>query len=396
MAAVIVAAMKILHVIPSLALETGGPPRACLGMAGAIVARGHQATVFSTDHGMPPEVLEAPQTVDGIVVRYFPLQRPRKFATSWPMAAALMRETGAYDVVHLHTLHRFQDWAVLRACRRHGVPYVLMANGALDPYIFRRKRCQKYLAELLYQDRVRKNAAAIQYLTENERTASTPQAMGAPGVILPVGIDPRKYAELPQKGGFRARHPECGERPIVLFLGRLHEKKGLDILVRAFAACRARGLDAELVIAGPDEGVGAATERLAAEAGLGERVLFTGMISEAEKMMLLADANVFALTSHSENFGLTLIEAMACGLPILVSDHVDLWQEVAAARSGRVTTVDVAAVTEALEALLRDPVERRAMGERGKRLVAERFVWPRIGEALERLYIEVAAKRPVA
>lgn len=387
-------AMNILHVIPSLALETGGPPRACLGMANAVVRRGHRATVFATDHGLTPTAARGPLEDGGIVIRYFPLERPRILATSWPMAAALDAEVGDYDVVHLHALHRFQDWATERACRRHRVPYVIMANGAFDPYIFRRKRIRKRIAELVFQDRATRHAAAIQYLTAHEKNASEPRTLGTPGVVLPVGIEPGTFATLPQKGGFRARHPEIQGRPIVLYLGRLHEKKGLDILVRAFAECAAHGLEAQLVIAGPDEGMRTATERLAAGAGLAGRASFTGMLTEAEKMALLADADLFALVSHSENFGLAVVEAMACGLPVLVSNRVDLWHEVEAAGSGSVTSLEPGSVARALEAMLRDPQGRKAMGERGKRLVAERFTWPRIGEALERLYANVAAGRP--
>jgi len=386
-----VAAMNILHVIASLAPETGGPPRACLGMARAIARRGHRVTVFSTDHGLAPALPRGPIEEQGVAIRYFPLEWPRGLATSWPMAAALMRETGGYDLVHLHALHRFQDWAVARACRRHHKPYIIMANGILDPYIFRRKRLVKRAAELLFQDRATRGAAVIQYVTEREKAASAPHALGVPGVVIPLGIDAAAFAALPAPGAFRSRHQEIGARPIVLFLGRLHEKKGIDVLVRAFAACTRCGLDAALVIAGPDEGVRGATERLAEAEGIAARTLFTGMLGDDEKMPLLADADVFALTSHSENFGIAVVEAMAAGLPVLVSERVDLAPEVEVGGAGKVTAVEAGAVAEALAAMLGDAAGRRAMGERGRRLVAERYTWPQVGEALERLYAEVVA-----
>jgi glycosyltransferase involved in cell wall biosynthesis len=388
-----VAAMNILHVIASLAPESGGPAKACFEMARAVARRGHRVAIFATDHGAAAGEAGGRSARDGVEIRFFPRQFPKFFATSWPLARALLLEVGGADVVHLHSLYRFHDWAAARACRRHGVPYILRPHGTLDPYQFRQHRLRKHVMEALFQNSVTRRAAAIHYTAEDEMRISTPYALGAPGAVVPLGLDLEEYRDLPAKGSFRAAHPEVGARPIILFLGRLHRKKGLDVLARAFAQSVRRDTDAHLVIAGPDAGMAAAVRRILEENGVAERATFTGMVQGEEKLALLADADLFVLPSWSENFGLAIAEALAVGVPVLISEHVNIWREIEAAGCGRVVPVDAARVAAGMAEMLREPAKLRAMGELGKRLIAERFVWPRVGAALEQLYARVAERR---
>ncbi len=385
--------MNILHVIASLAAESGGPAKACLEMARAMDGRGHAVSIFTTDRGLDPSTPARPEAGGGVAVRYFPEQWPRTLATSRPLGRALKAEVGRFDVVHLHSLYLYSDWATARACRIHGVPYILRPHGSLDPYQYRQHRLRKFIAEQLFQNNVTRHAAALHFTSEDEMRLAEPYAFGVPGVVVPLGLDLAAYSALPPKGAFRALHPEIGPRPILLFLGRLHEKKGLDVLARAFADCVRRGSDAFLVIAGPDDGMLAPTQRILAEEGMAGRALFTGMVTGADKLALFADADLFALPSHSENFGISVVEALACGVPVLISDHVNLWREVEAAGCGRIEPVDVGAVSAALSSLLADPGALRTMGQRGRTLVANRFTWPRVADALDRLYKRIAAPR---
>ncbi|HUC61863.1 MAG TPA: glycosyltransferase [Alphaproteobacteria bacterium] len=383
--------MNILHVVATLAAESGGPAKACLDMAHASAGRGHAVSIFTTERGLDADARARPDSGAGVAIRYFPEQWPRTLATSWPMARALMAEAGGFDVVHLHSLYLFTDWATARACRAHGVPYILRPHGTLDPYQYRQHRLRKLAVELLFQNDVTRHAAALHYTAEDEMRLAEPYALGVPGVVIPLGLELEAYSSLPPKGEFRKHHPEIGQRPIVLFLGRLHPKKGLDVLARAFARCVRQGSDAFLVVAGPDDGMLTATQRIVAEEGIVERTLFTGMVSGREKLALLADAELFALPSYSENFGIAAVEALACGVPVLISPHVNLWREVEAAGCGRIAPVEPEAVAEALAALLADPATRRAMGQKGRTLVANRFTWPRVADALDRLYKRIAA-----
>ncbi len=221
-----------------------------------------------------------------------------------------------------------------------------------------------------------------------------PHALGVPGAVAPLGIELEVYEALPPRGSFRAHHPEIGARPILLFLGRLHEKKGLDLVARAFGRCVREGLDAHLVIAGPDDGMRASLERWLAEEGVAGRSHLAGMVEGAEKLALLADADLFLLPSRSENFGLAVVEAMAAGLPVLISDQVNLWPEVKAAGAGRVVPIDdVPRLAAAIKELLADPAALRAMGERGRHAAFANYGWEEAAARLERVYEDVVAGR---
>ena len=381
--------MKILHVIGDLSPASGGPAKACFEMARAVARRGHRLAIYTTDFGQPPDTLPAggaPLMRDGVELRYFPLQPPRIWLASWPLRRALRADVGAFDLVHVHSLYLFHDWAAFAACRQAGVPYLLRPHGTLDPYIHRRHRARKAIFELWFQHRMLAGAAAIHYTAAEEMRLAAPFACGAPGIVVPNGLDLADYARLPPAGSFRRRHPVIGDAPIVLFFGRLNFKKGLDLLTAAFGRLGPRAGDAWLVIAGPDGGYRAATEAFVDQAGIRGRTVFTGLLQGEEKLAALADADLFVLPSYSENFGIAVIEAMACGLPVVISDRVNIWREIVADGAGLATPCEADAVADAMAQLLADPGQRRAMGAAGRRSVARRYEWDHVAEALEAAY----------
>lgn len=380
--------MKILHVIGSLADFYGGPSKACFEMARAVARRGHEVSIFATDHGgagVSRSLAGERTEPDGMVVRHFPALPPRFWMFSPALKHALGEEIPRVDVVHLHSLYLFHDKVAGRECRRAGVPYLLSPHGTLDPYLYRRHRLRKTLMERWFQNAVTRGAAAIHFTTEEERRLATPHVFGVRGAVVPLGLDIDEYRPLPPRGRFRAAHPEIGGRPIVLFLGRLNFKKGLDVLIRAFAEA-AGTADAHLVIAGPDGGMGTRTRAWVDSHGLRARTTFAGMVTGAAKLELLADSDLFVLPSYSENFGIAVIEAMACGLPVAVSDRVNLWREVAGAGAGWVAPPRPEPFRAALVEALSDPRAAREKGARGVRLVSERFRWSEIAAALENVY----------
>ena len=204
---------------------------------------------------------------------------------------------------------------------------------------------------------------------------------------MPLGINFDEFAVLPEPGSFRRRYPEIGDKSIILFFGRVNFKKGLDILAKAFGAVARRREDVHLVIAGPDnEGWGDKARAWLGEEGLLARTTFTGMLLGPEKLAVLRDASLFVLPSYSENFGLAVIEAMAAGLPVIISDKVNIWREVHAGGAGRVIPCDAPALAEQILELLDNPDAARQMGQQGRSLVQERFQWPRIARRLAEAY----------
>ncbi len=386
--------MRVLHVIAGLAPRYGGPSQACRDMAGAVARRGHAVSIYTTNLD-GPTVLDVPTDrpveEDGVALRYFPIQAPRFWGTSWPLAEGLKRAIPEHDVVHIHSLYLFHDWAAGRLCRAAGVPYLVRPHGTLDPFIHRRHRLRKALMEAVFQNRVLRQAAAIHYTTEEEMRLAAPYARGAPGAVVPNGLDVADYDDLPPPGTFRARHPEIGDRTIVLFFGRLNFKKGLDVLARAYGAIARARDDVHLVLAGPDDDMRDKAEAWLTAEGVRDRATFTGMLLGDEKLALLADSDLFVLPSYSENFGIAVVESMACRLPVLISDKVNIWREVEAAGAGRVTPAEATAFGAAMSDLLDSPGRRRAMGEAGRTLVGEAYDWRRIAERLEALYTAVVA-----
>jgi glycosyltransferase involved in cell wall biosynthesis len=382
--------LRILHVIGDLAPESGGPAKAGFEMARAVARRGHEVSIYATDFGQEPSTPREQQR-DGVRIRLFPLQTPKIWLASWPMRQALAGDLPGYDLIHLHSLYLFHDWVVHDLARRHRKPYLLRPHGTLDPYIFRRRRLKKVLFDHWFQNRLLAEAAAIHYTAEEEKRLAEPFVHGAPGVVIPNGLDPSEYARLPAKGSFRDRHPEIGGRQIVLFLGRINFKKGLDILAAAFGQLGRE--DLHLVIAGPDGGYLAETRRFVEEAGISARTSFVGMLQGEDKLAAFADASLFVLPSYSENFGIAVIEALACGLPVLISDHVNIWREVVADGAGLAAPPEAAPFAQRLREMLAEPGQLVRMGQAGRASVARRYDWANIAQRLEEVYGAILAGR---
>ncbi|MGQ0663938.1 MAG: glycosyltransferase [Pseudomonadota bacterium] len=388
--------IRILHVIASLALKTGGPAVAARGMAGALARLGHEVAIHTTDREMgavEAASLAAEMREAGVELKVYRQHFPAVFATSLPLARGLGEAIPRVDLVHLHSLYLFHDWAAARACRRHGVPYLLRPHGSLDPYLWRRHRLRKRAIELAFQNRVIRAAAALHFTAAEEMRLAQPYCQGTAGVVIPNGLALADYADLPPPGGLRRAFPEIGARRIVLFLGRLNFKKGLDLLIPAFARAVLSAPDLHLVIAGPDDGMKRRTVGWIAEAGIAARVTFTGLIEGRAKLAAFRDAACFVLPSYSENFGLAVVEAMACSVPVAITEGVNIWREVAGAGAGLVGPPSVDAVAAQIAELVHDPARAAAMGERGKALVAANFAWERIARDLESVYRSLAARR---
>jgi glycosyltransferase involved in cell wall biosynthesis len=313
--------------------------------------------------------------------------------TSWPLARALEGAIPQADVVHLHSLYLFHVWATARLCRRCGVPYLLRPHGTLDPFLWKRHRARKAIMEALFQNRVLREAAAVHYTAEEELRLAEPYVQGAKGVVISNGLDLEQYATLPPSGTFRSQHPEIGDRRIVLFLSRLNFKKGLDLLVPGFARVARQRSDLHLVIAGPDDGELAATQARVAAEKIVDRVTFVGMLDHQRKLAAFRDAAMFVLPSYSENFGIAIVEALACGVPVATTDKVNIWREIEQAGAGLIGPPAIDSVAQQIETLAADPARAAAMGERGKALVAQKFSWSKIARDLETVYRSLASSK---
>jgi glycosyltransferase involved in cell wall biosynthesis len=386
--------MRILHVIASLAPRYGGPSKVLPEMCRALAARGHDVEIFTTNVDGPttlPVPVGVPQALDGVTVTYFDVHWPRYYKASFGLGRALHDQVDSFDVVHVHSLYLFHTSAASFYAHRHRVPYVIRPHGTLDPYQRARHRGRKAVYDLLIERRNLDRAGGIHCTSLAEKSAIEPLRLSAPCFVVPLGVEVPEVEQTGTLGDGRRTCEEFSGREYVTFVGRLSLKKGLDILLQAFAQVRSLRPDAHLVIAGPDdEGLGRRLHAHVRRLRLESRVSFRETVTGQAKADLLRRSSVFVLASMDENFGVSVVEAMAARVPVVLTSGVAIHREITEAEAGLVVPRTPAAVASAILRLLNDPVGRRRLGENGRRLVETSFTWPRIASQLEQMYQAVS------
>jgi glycosyltransferase involved in cell wall biosynthesis len=394
--------VKILHIVAALAKRYGGPSKACLEMARATAKLGHEVTIFTTNiDGEFDLDVPANKAVwdQGVRIFYFKVGTPRFWKLSFPLARAIAKHVAEFDVVHVHSLYLFPNMVTGYFCRKNKIPYIARPHGTLDPFLWKRHRFRKTIVEFLFENKNLKNAAAIHYTTLEEKELAKKWTFNRPGIIIPNGLYPEDYANLPTKGTLQQKYPELKNKKIILFFGRVSFKKGFDVLIPAFSKLAKELSDCHLVIAGPDlEGLTETfTEEFEANGikcgGKNSQVTFTGMLEGIMKLAVLNDSDLFVLPSYTENFGISVIEAMACSLPVLISNKVNIWDKVVEADAGWAGPTDAEWFYLKMKELVLDKELRKKMGENGKKLVSDQYSWPQIARKLEKEYFKLCAKK---
>jgi glycosyltransferase involved in cell wall biosynthesis len=362
--------MKIAHVIRSLDPLGGGPPIVVVRLAAELARQGHDVRIISEP---------APDARERIAAMIGSLPGAQKVQYESSGNHAAMKNAG---IIHLHGVwDSILNSAAAEAYRR-SIPYVIAPHGMLDPWSLSQKSWKKKLALLLGYRSMLNRCAFLHLLNSDEQQLIAPLKLTCDTRVIPNGIAPEEFSDLPPMGTFRAAHPELGSAPFILFLSRLHFKKGLDILAAAFAKLARGNSDIHLVIAGKDEGAELAFRNDINAAGLKDRVHLVGPIFGKDKLAALVDAACFCLPSRQEGFSIAILEAMACGLPVVISKACH-FPEVAEANAGEVVDLNADDFAAALQRVLSNPAQ---MGEAGRRLVFERFTWPNIAGLLSEAY----------
>ena len=401
--------MRILQVIGSLAPRYGGPSTACPALCRALAAAGHDVAIYATDAGAP-RAEDAPLDhivrKDGHEIRVFSAWRhPREFKVSPALSAALERSVREFDVVHIYSYYGHWVWAAAQACRSRGTPYLLHPHGSLDPFLLRRHAIRKRLYATAIGDRCWSGAAALLFNSEEERrlafgrTAGYRESDSPPSFVVPVGIEPEWFEEPDSDAFERVRRmlADAYDRDSIVFFGRIDFKKGLDLLVRAFAIVALRNPRAHLILAGPEsEGFGAKVRRWLDRNKLLDRATFTGLVEGRDRVALLRRARMLVLLSYSENFGQVVAEAMAARVPVVISDRVNIFPEIESAQAGIVVPCDERRAAAAMQSLLDDPNGARQMGERGKLWAERHWAWPVVAAQMSHVYASIAARPMIA
>jgi glycosyltransferase involved in cell wall biosynthesis len=367
--------MRILHITSSIDPRNGGVATALIGLAKAQHAVGISVAVAAnwkrdTDMSGFKTLQQAGIPVELIGPASGPLNRHPQIV---PVLSHLI---DAADVVHIQAIWEEIQHQGARIARRKDKPYLISPHGMLDPWSLQQSRWKKKLYMMWRQRRDLDSATALHFTTVPERDLTRPLALRPRAIIEPNGVDLKEFQSLPPAGKFRDLYPQLRSRRMVLFLSRLHHKKGLELLIPAIARCSE---EVALVIAGPgDESYRMQLEQLVTQHHLQERVIFTGMLEGEPRIAAFADADLFALSSYQENFGNVVVEALAAGTPVIISDQVNLHAEITAAQVGEVVPLDVEVLATVLQRWLDDDRLRHAAAERARPFVWSHYDWQQI------------------
>jgi glycosyltransferase involved in cell wall biosynthesis len=383
--------MRVLHVIPAVSSRYGGPSSALGPMCRSLIANNIDTFVATTDadgSGRLDVPRGTPTTWEGVPAIFFRRDCTESFKYSYTLGRWLRQHVADFDVVHAHAVLSYAPVAAASACRANGVPYVVRPLGTLDGWSLRQKHLKKKLFLAFGGARTLRDATAIHYTSaEEKRQAESALGIGK-GIVIPLGIDEQQLLR-PGVTGDERRHDRY-----VLVVSRLHPVKNLEALITAFAAiCRGRTESAwRLIIAGGgDADYTASLKRAAGRLSVEDRVSFVGWTEGEAKRRLIERASLFALPSFHENFGMSLVEAMAMGVPALVSREVHLAESIEASGAGWVTATDEASVRAGLIEAMSSDDARETRG-RAARDFARTFSWTSVAAQLSQLYLRIASR----
>lgn len=391
--------LKVLSVIPSFTARCGGPILNLAESVPHLRAAGVKVTIFSTDLASPVSTRPSVRaTADELApvpsdtLSLFPWRFPSRVAFSPSLRAALSRCISEFDLVRIHGAYLYPHWAAFKEAQTAKVPYIVSPHGSLDPWIRARGRIRKSATNLLWQDRMFRNASAIHATSHEELRLISDVAPNTQRYVVGNGVDYEAFQTLPPRGPFRCEHQIPSNAPLILFLGRISAKKGVDVLIQSFREVLHRVPDAYLAIVGPDdEGLTPSLRAHARQNGVGNRVAFAGPRYGDDRLAALADADLWALPSHTENFGNAVIEAMAAGVPVAISTQVNLAPDVQADRAGLVAPPVAAAFAEALVKPLLNPALHQDLASAG-RAFAAKYSWPSVAARLAGMFSDVVMR----
>ncbi len=383
--------MKLLHVMPSCDPRIGGPLEGVRQRGLHLQKLGHAVELVTLDAPDEPFVEDFPLTVHAVG----PARGGYRYCAA--LVPWLRANARRYDAVVVNGLWQYHSFGAWRALKPLRVPYVVFTHGMLDPW-FKHEYPRKHLKKWFYWPwsdyRVLRDAKAVLFTSEEEKLQARKSfwLYRARERVVAYGTKAPPPDTPALRERFLSAHPRLRGRRHLLFLSRIHEKKGCDLLVRAFAHAAARDPDLDLVVAGPDQtGWVSRLTELARELGVAERIIWPGMLQGDLKWGAFYNAEAFVLPSHQENFGIAVAEALGCGRPVLISDKVNIWREVEEGNAGLVAadtlegTIQLLSRWSALET-----VDRAAMGVAARALFERRYTV----EAMATALLDVFAETP--
>ena len=375
--------MKILHVVQSLDPAWGGIARVLPELAAGLAAAGDAcriATLAGGRYGTPPAVV-------GVEILKFAAPDSSSLGKSSAFNSDIGRLISEADVVHLHGLWTGQNWSAGKAARKAGKPYIITPHSMMMPWAWQRSRLKKKLAGMMFEHANLRGAVLLHALSQGEADAIRALGFNSRIELVPNGLHTATFANLPAPDSFIQRFPETRDKRWILFLGRISEQKGIIEAMRGCFDAAAAGKQFHLIVAGNDEfGLQKLLETAVRRKGLEGRVTFTGVLDRPTVLSVLSRTTLLLQPSKSEGLSLSILEAMAAGVPVLISPACNM-PEVESHGAGRIVEPERGAISSALKQLFSlSPPELASMGARGRDLARNRYDWSKVLPEYRKMY----------
>lgn len=390
--------MRVLHVIPSINPNLGGPTQVVLNLVKTLRHHKIDAQIATTQSNHLPEYSDIP-------IHFFsPFKSPLKtphltqdqvFLFSPEFTQWLWQNIHQYDILDNHYLFCYLPSCASFIARRHRIPYTIRTQGQLEPWALEQSTLKKQLYSLLIERKNLDHAAAIHCTSLGEAQDVRNFGIQTPTITLPLGVDlPIINPEAKQK--LRQLYNIDLTTPIIVFLSRLHYKKRPDLLLQAVSQLRDKNYQFHLILAGtaePDYQI--YLENLITSLDLTSHVTLPGFVAGHSKNLLLQGSDLFVLPSYSENFGIAVAEAMAASLPVIITPGVQIAPDISAAEAGLVVQGEIEPLTEAIQKILQNPQLGQTLGKNGRKLVTEKYSWDIITQKLITAYSAIIHKQKI-
>lgn len=395
--------MKILHILLSIDPDYGGPAHSAPALAAAQAALGHDVSLaFYDPHPERSSVQQAGRSIPGLsrvsLISLGSGTGTLEKVLALHARSRLMDHIRTVDFIHIHDLWQPVLAMAAHQARKHKIPYAISPRGTLNQWSLVQKAFKKQLSLRLMWKSILGQAAFLHALNTQEATQIRNLGLPTPIVVAANGVFPSQFETLPTAGSFRSTLPKLRDKRFILFLSRLHKNKGLDILIDAFSQIALQNPDVDLVIAGPDEGAGTTLGALIDRHSLMDRVHLVGPLYGTSKLAAFRDATAFCLPSRGEAFSMAIIEAMAAGLPVVISEKCN-FPEVHDASAGVVVPLTPTAIAQGLTALLNNESLRTNIARKGQSLIRTNYSWEAIAGGIVTSYKAygrtTASERPI-
>jgi len=383
--------LKVLHVIPSVASCRGGPSKAVIDMVSSLRKQEVDSEIATTnDNGRITLDISLNSLIvyQGVPVRFFarfspPIHAVREFAYSISFSNWLSKNIDNYDVIHIHAIFSYCSTYAMSLARKKRIPYVVRPIGQLQKWSLAQSQTRKKWY-LKYIERSNIESASMVQYTDDSELLESSEVVHAKGQVIPLGITPPLETCLSEREAKRQWRVNSNDF-IVLYLSRLHEKKGLELLMQALALIDEPSL--KLLVAGDGEAVYKQhLDSLSKSLGLNERCSFLGHVEGETKAALLQHSDLYALTSYSENFGISVLEAMANGLAPLVCEGVALSNVIKKNQLGLVCETDIKQIETQLRFAVENQQQIKTLGQQAKQYTGQYYSWTNIATQLKSLY----------